>query len=63
MNLDLPEDKLAIEADGPSHRGPATTRMDASFERVRGIKILRLANERALRGEFAPINDCIGNNR
>ena len=56
----LPEHKLAIEIDGPSHQDLAHDRhLDAWVERVRGIKILRLTNEQVLRGEFATINDFI----
>jgi len=56
----LPEHKLAIEIDGPSHQDPAHDRhMDTWFERVQGITILRLTNEQVLRGEFAAVNDFI----
>ena len=42
----LPEHRLAIEIDRPSHQDPAhDRRMDAWFERVRGIKILRFSND------------------
>jgi very-short-patch-repair endonuclease len=54
----LPEHKLAIEIDGPSHQDPAhDRRMDIWFERVRGITILRLTNEQVQRGEFAIITE------
>jgi len=56
----LPGHKLAIEIDGPSHQDPARDRrMDAWFERVRGIKILRLTNEQVSRGEFAGMANFI----
>jgi very-short-patch-repair endonuclease len=56
----LPDHRLAIEIDGPSHQDPAhDRRMDAWFERVRGITILRLTNEQVLRGDFETINDFI----
>jgi very-short-patch-repair endonuclease len=56
----LPEHRLAIEIDGPSHQNPShDRRMDAWFERVRGIRILRLTNEEVLRGEFTSIKDFI----
>lgn len=60
----LPEHKLAIEIDGPSHQNPShDRRMDAWFERVRGIKILRLTNEQVQSGEFAAVNALLRDNR
>jgi very-short-patch-repair endonuclease len=60
----LPKHKLAIEIDGPSHQDPAhDRRMDAWFERVRGIRILRLTNDQVLRGEFQALNDFIRESR
>lgn len=56
----LPEHKLAIEIDGPSHQDPGhDRRLDAWFERVRGINILRLTNEQVQMGVFASITDFI----
>ena len=60
----LPEHRLAIEIDGESHTDPEhDRRMDEWFERVRGIKILRLTNDQVYNGDFGPVHDFVQRNR
>ena len=59
----LPTLNIIIEIDGPSHQDPAhDRRMDKWFERVRGIKILRLTNEQVLAGEFQTLINLVRRN-
>lgn len=55
----LPTLNIIIEIDGPCHDPEKDRRRDECFERARGIRTIRLTNERVLKGEFAPINDFI----
>src|ERR1051326_8069321 len=41
----LPDHNLIVEIDGPCHVPERDRRRDAWFQRVRGIRILRLTNE------------------
>lgn len=60
----LPEHGLAIEIDGPSHTDPdRDRRLDEWFERVRGIKVLRLTNDQVFAGDFGPVHDFVQRNR
>jgi very-short-patch-repair endonuclease len=56
----LPEHRLVIEIDGPSHQDPDRgRRLDERFERVRGVKILRLTNEQVYIGDFGSVDDFL----
>ena len=60
----LPEHRLVIEIDGPSHTDPNhDRRMDEWFERVRGVRILRLTNDQVHRGEFEGVERFIKTRR
>jgi very-short-patch-repair endonuclease len=60
----LPALNLVIEIDGQSHTDPdRDRRMDEWFERVRGIRILRLTNDQVYRGDFGPVHDFVQRNR
>lgn len=58
----LPTLNIIIEIDGPCHDPEKDKSRDECFERVRGIRTLRLTNDQVHRGEFATINDFICEN-
>ena len=51
----LPTLNLIIEIDGPCHDRQKDHRRDEWFQRIRGIRILRLSNEQVLSGSCEPI--------
>jgi very-short-patch-repair endonuclease len=56
----LPDLNLIIEIDGPSHTDPDhDRRLDEWFERVRGVKILRLTNNQVYAGDFGAVPDYV----
>jgi very-short-patch-repair endonuclease len=57
----VPSLNIIIEIDGPCHDPEKDRRRDEWFERVRGIRTLRLTNEQVLMREFATLNDFITN--
>src|SRR5687768_8890581 len=48
----LPANNLIIEIDGPSHNPEKDRRRDDWFQRVRGIRIVRLTNDQVLSGQI-----------
>lgn len=59
----LPDLNLIIEIDGPCHDAEKDREGDARFERVRGIRTLRLTNEQVLSGDFSTLTALIHETR
>ncbi len=56
----LPEHRIAIEIDGESHTDPERDRrLDEWFERVRGVRIIRITNDQVYSGEFKRVERLI----
>jgi very-short-patch-repair endonuclease len=59
----LPAYSMIIEIDGPCHDPEEDRRRDEWFEHARGIRTLRLTNDRILNGEFRIMTDFMQENR
>lgn len=55
----IPSLNLIVEIDGPYHDAEIDREKDAIFERVRGIRTVRLTNEQVMSGDLYPVRDFV----